>query len=72
MKAKPLTWYGDESWHVGYLDCNECLSYMQHPGLWHAAASVGIEHGKSSGEMIRATVGQYHGNGHRRVLSRAK
>lgn len=63
-KRRPLTWYGDEGGRVGFPDCDKCIDYMQSDGLVHACASVGIEHGKSTGEMLRISVEAFHAKGH--------
>ena len=63
-KRKPLSWRGDEDGHVGYPDCVECFEHMNQPGMLEAAASVGIEHGKSTGQMIREAVDYFHARGH--------
>lgn len=56
---KPLEWYETSP---GWLmpGCLLCHDYMQTPGLLEACASVGIEHGKSTDQLLRETVDAYH------------
>lgn len=60
--AKPLT-VGD------ILNCRECeAEYMRCPEtLIAACASVGIEHGKSTTQMLREYLAAHHLGGHRRT-----
>ena len=44
--------------------CDECVKYMMQPGLIEACASVGIEHNKSTSEMLRDVVNSYHDSKH--------
>jgi hypothetical protein len=50
-------------------DPNECGDCMMHvfrtPGLTEACASVGIEYGKSTGQMMHDYLAGYHDRGHR-------
>jgi hypothetical protein len=48
-------------------DCDTCRNHLlsQDWTLTSAAASVGIEHGKSAGDMIRIWIHGYHERGHR-------
>ncbi len=62
--TRPLTWTGDEADLLGYPDCPECLEYLTQPGMVEAAASVGIERGKSTGLMLREVVEAFHARGH--------
>ena len=64
-KRKPLEWYGDEDGKLGWPVCPECFAYMNQPGMVEACASVGIEYGKSIGQMLRETVEAFHAKGHR-------
>lgn len=46
--------------------CGPCMEwYYDQPHLPQAAASVGIEHGKSTAEMLHTVLAVYHRNGHR-------
>lgn len=48
--------------------CPKCIDhYYGEPGLVHAFASVGIEHGKSSFQMAESYFDQYHKVGHKDV-----
>lgn len=66
-KRKPLEWFGDEDGRVGYPACEECFDYIHTPGLLEACASVGIEHGKSTGLMLREFIDAYHARRHQPV-----
>lgn len=47
-------------------DCPACWEYcFDNPGLAGACASVGIERGKSTGEMLHDYLADYHSRGHR-------
>ena len=47
-------------------DCPRCLEhYFAEPHLAGACASVGIERGLSSGEMLRRYLADYHRGGHK-------
>jgi hypothetical protein len=49
-------------------ECGDCQMYrFSQPGLVEACASVGIEHGKSAGQMLRDYLTAYHENGHEEV-----
>ncbi len=61
---KPLQWYGDEDGRIGYPICQECSDYMNEPRLIEACASVGIEKGKSTGQLLRETVNAFHARKH--------
>lgn len=46
--------------------CPGCMQhYLDQPMLFGAAASVGIEHGKSTGQMLREYFAAFHARGHR-------
>lgn len=46
-------------------ECGDCFEHrLTTPGLAEACASVGIEHGKSAGAMLRDYLVQYHERGH--------
>lgn len=46
--------------------CPDCWAHAaSHPHLIGACASVGIEHGKSTAEMVRDYLAAYHERGHR-------
>lgn len=48
--------------------CGKCLQYAySQPFLLEACASVGIEHGKSSGQMIVDYLDYYHKSRHREL-----
>jgi hypothetical protein len=49
---------------VGWPDCAECLDYLTRPGMIEAAASVGIERGKSTGQLLREVTEAYHDRRH--------
>lgn len=50
-------------------ECGGCLMHrFATPGLTEACASVGIEHGKSAGQMLRDYLTAFHENGHEREL----
>lgn len=63
-KRKPLEWYDDEGGKLGIPTCVECFEKMTEPGLIEACASVGIEHGKSTGQMVYEYINSYHAGGH--------
>jgi hypothetical protein len=66
MAKGGLEWIEVDGGHGGWLpDCLECLEYMAQPFLREACASVGIEHGKSTDQMLKETVEHYHLGGHR-------
>jgi hypothetical protein len=49
-----------------YLDCDKCRAHADsEPFLLEAFASVGIEHGKSSGQMAEEYFVHFHRNGHK-------
>ena len=60
-----LQWHGDEDGKLGYPACPECFDYMHQPGMIEAAASVGIERGKSTGLMLREVTDAFHEAGHK-------
>lgn len=64
-KRKPLEWYGQEGDRLGYPACDKCMEYFMQPGFIEACASVGIEHGKSTGQMAFDTTNHYHATGHK-------
>ena len=46
-------------------DCSECRAFLDsNPHLIGAAASVGIEHGKSTSQVIMEYLQVYHMRGH--------
>lgn len=46
-------------------DCTECLDYYRdRPHLTGACASVGIEHGMSTEQVLRQVLRDYHRRGH--------
>ena len=46
-------------------DCGACMEYaIGTPGLAEAAASVGIEHGRTPGETLRIHLAAFHRAGH--------
>lgn len=49
------------------IDCPECEGHAVAGGwaLVHACASVGIEHGRTTGEEIGLYLAAFHRNGHR-------
>jgi len=48
-----------------YVNCDKCREYADsEPMLLHAFASVGIEHGKSSGQMAEEYFAEFHRSGH--------
>ena len=48
--------------------CPDCLSYAaSQPHLIGACASVGIEHGRSTQEMVVSFLAGYHDRGHSEV-----
>lgn len=52
----------------GLTDCGDCVAYWDaNPYLTAACASVGIEHGKSTYQMIREYLAGYHERGHRKA-----
>jgi hypothetical protein len=45
--------------------CGACMEYYRdNPALVGAAASVGIEHGKSTADMLHTVLSVYHRRGH--------
>ena len=46
-------------------ECQKCLDRMTDPLTISACASVGIEHGRSTHEMMRGHLDHYHQRGHR-------
>jgi len=46
-------------------DCPDCAEYYRsHPHLTGACASVGLEHGLSTEETLRAVLASFHRRGH--------
>jgi hypothetical protein len=45
------------------LDCPKCMAHFDY-GLVGACASVGIEHGKSTRQMLLEYLAAYHTRGH--------
>jgi hypothetical protein len=66
-KRKPLEWYGDEDGRLGAPACPDCWDEMAKPGLVEACASAGIEHGKSTGLMMKEYIDSYHARGHKEL-----
>lgn len=57
---------GPECGAGGVPHCRECFEhYMQTPHLVGACASVGIEHGKSTSQMLTEYFERYHAREHR-------
>jgi len=56
-----------DEWPDRVQNCDKCREFYfaQGPGLVGACASVGIEHGKSTWEMIAIYLDRYHANKHR-------
>lgn len=53
--------------------CSRCLShFLSTPMIVEAFASVGIEHGKSSGQMAQEFYAQYHANKHGELPKKAR
>jgi hypothetical protein len=53
--------------------CPECMDYyFSSPGLIHACASVGIERGLSTGEMLGRYLDAYHRRGHKALAEPAQ
>lgn len=72
-KRKPLEWFGDEDGRLGFPACDKCFDYMTQPGMIEACASVGIEHGKSTGLMLRDAVNHFHVERHpKRLVARTE
>lgn len=46
------------------LACKECRAEMRRPGLLHACASVGIEHGKTGRRVLLEYLAGFHRAGH--------
>lgn len=45
--------------------CTPCQAHLAaNPGIWHAAASVGIERGLTTLGAVVQYIGYYHRNGH--------
>lgn len=63
-KRKPLEWYADEDGSVGIPDCMVCFDRMNTSGLIEACASVGIEVGKSTGQLLRDYIEDFHARRH--------
>lgn len=54
------------------INCRDCMEhYYASPALAGAAASVGIEHGRSSTEMLYTYLGTFHQNGHQDIRKRS-
>jgi len=50
------------------MECGGCMEYLRsQPHLAGACASVGIEHGRSTGQMLRDYLTGFHERGHREV-----
>lgn len=63
MDDRPLT-------RRDILDCPACMMhYFDQPLLPMAAASVGIERGRSTQDMLVTYLAQYHRGGHREASS---
>lgn len=63
-RRKPLEWYSVGDGEIPA--CDRCFDYMRTPFLVEACASVGIEHGKSTDQMMRETIEAFHASGHRK------
>lgn len=61
-KRKPLGWYETPDGGLVPL-CATCMDAMT-PALVEACASVGIEHGKSTGQMMVEYLNTYHARRH--------
>lgn len=63
MKRKPLQW-DDE---LGVPLCDKCAAHLDGHGhaMLFAFDSVGIEHGKSAGQMAYEYFSAYHAHGHK-------
>jgi hypothetical protein len=64
--ARDLAWYGEQEGRLGIPACDLCAEALLEPGLVESCASVGIEHGKSAGLMLREYINQFHAGGHHR------
>lgn len=64
-RTERLRWVHPEADDRVAPDCRRCHDYISNPGMVHAAASVGIEHGKSTDEMLMIAAEQYHASNHR-------
>ena len=50
------------------MECGGCVKYLNsQPHLAGACASVGIERGRSTGQMLREYLEAFHGRGHQEV-----
>ena len=50
------------------MECGGCMGYLNsQPHMAGACASVGIERGKSTGQMLREYLEAFHERGHREV-----
>jgi hypothetical protein len=45
-------------------ECEKCLEQTRSPGFWHACASVGIEEKRTTREMARIYLSEYHRKDH--------
>lgn len=56
---------------IDLIKCDKCLAhFFESPGMVEACASVGIEHGKSSGQMLQEFYEVHHkkeGHGKRKA-----
>lgn len=60
------TWNPEGTWPAEAAGCGECAALVNaQPMLIGACASVGIEHGKSTRQMLREYLQGYHDRGHR-------
>jgi hypothetical protein len=59
-KKEPLEFDPETGWPL----CDKCAEKIDY-GLIGAAASVGIEHGKSTSAMIHKYLSEYHVKGHK-------
>ena len=49
----------------GRIVCPDCAAYAGTAHMVAACASVGIEHGKTTGQMLTEIVESYHRRGHK-------
>ena len=62
-ERKPLEWHSEDG-ELGWPLCGECMAEMLKPGLVEACASVGIEHAKSTAEMMKLYLDGFHARRH--------
>ncbi|HEX9991372.1 MAG TPA: hypothetical protein VGB14_00450 [Acidimicrobiales bacterium] len=61
--TKALRWY-DDGFGGQWPDCDACLARLREPGLRASCASVGIEHGKSTVDVLADYLDLFHRRGH--------